>query len=461
MGRRLVAVVAVTAGVLAPVAVGAVGVASAAQQVYTPPPATAADARLPQPPGHDATKPTAVIVLGLDGTNVADSLAPFEVLTESGVFNVYTVAERRAPVPLTGGLDLLPDYSFAELEDLLGAAPADVIMVPQLKGEDRDGTVVSWLREQHADGAPLMVSVCVGAELVAQAGVLDGRPATSHWLKLIGLRRDQPQVRWQDDVTYVDDGDVVSSAAVLFGVDGALRAIERTAGTATARRAADAVRWPHYSPGRPASVTPAGPRPADLVALLSAGFRWDRPRMGVLLRDGVGETALAAAFRPYTELSYLARPVAVSLDGEPVRSRHGLTFLPRQELGAVASQLDRLVVPGAAPALGAVPPLPSVAAPVPLPDRPAYAFDAALRDIAAVDDVATARWVAKSLGYPLPSVDADARGWPWALVLRPLAIGVLAAGAVLLVAGAVRRRRTGSWRVSHRGRPVRRKGTGA
>jgi hypothetical protein len=167
-----------------------------------------------------------------------------------------------------------------------------------------------------------------------------------------------------------------------------------------------------------------------VVALLSAGYRWDRPTTGVLLTDGVGEIELASAFRPYTELSYLARPVAVTADGRPVRSRHGLTFAPRAVLATAAPRLDRVLVPGADAARhGAAdgPSLPEQVTPVYLPDRPGFAFDAALRDIARTRDVATARWVAKSLQYPTATPWLSGPAWPWDLTLRPV---LIAAGAV-------------------------------
>lgn len=187
--RRLGVAAAVrAAGILTPLAVGAAGVAGAVHQVYPIPPAGAANPHPARRPGHDPAKPTAVVVLGREGTNAADTLAPYEVLAVSEAFNLYTVADRRTPVPLTGGLDLMSDLSFAELDNLL-ATPPEVIVVPQIKGEDGpDGVVVSWLRTQHARGAPLLVRVCVGAGHLAQAGVLHGRPATSHWLGLIGRR---------------------------------------------------------------------------------------------------------------------------------------------------------------------------------------------------------------------------------------------------------------------------------
>jgi putative intracellular protease/amidase len=399
-----------------------------------------------------------VVVLGSAGANAADVLAPYEVLAGTGAFNVYTVAARRGPVPLTGGLDLVPDLTFEQLSDRLPGGTPDVIVVPQLPGAGEPSTapVVEWLQQQRADGDPLLVSVCTGADVLASAGLLDGRPATSHWLGLIGLRGDHPAVRWQDGVRFVDDGDVITTAGVLSGVDGALRVIERMLGPAAAGQAARAVRWWDYVPGEAAPIPRSRPAPADVVGLLSAGYRWDRPSMGVLLTEGVGEIELASAFRPYTELSYLARPVAVTVDGQPIRSRHGLTFAPRAELDTAAPELDGLVVPGADAARHAAADglaLPARLAPVYLHERPGFAFDGALRDIARTRDVATARWVAKTLQYPTTDPELSGAAWPWALTLRPLLIAVAAVGAAALTVRLLRRRQRAPVAAAARPRP--------
>jgi putative intracellular protease/amidase len=433
-----------------PGAVAAAGIAGARGEVYTArePGAPTAPVDDVAAPTHDPGKPTAVILLGSEGANAADVLAPYEVLAATEAFSLYTVAPQRQPVPLTGNLDLVPDLSLGQLDQRLPTGP-EVIVVPQLS-EVASGLppsvapVIAWLQRQRAQGDPLLVSVCVGAEVPAEAGLLDGRPATSHWLGLIGLRRNYPQVGWQDGVTYVDDGDVISTAGVLSGVDGALRVIERMVGPAAAAKAARAVAWPAYHPGGPAAIRQSRPAPADVVGLLSAGYRWDRPSTGVLLTDGVGEIELASAFRPYTELSYLARPVAMTTDGRPVRSRHGLTFVPRADLASAVPGLDRLVVPGADAARRAVADglsLPERLTPRYLHDQPGFAFDAAVGDIARTQDVATARWVAKTLQYPTTTPELSGPAWPWALTLRPI---LLAAAAVAAVLGIqiVRRRRS-------------------
>ena len=432
-----------------PGAVAAAGIAGATGEIYTARDGSAPPAPVDNvaAPAHDPGKPTAVILLGPEVANAADVLAPYEVLAATGAFNLYTVAPQRQPVPLTGGLDLVPDLSLGQLDQRLPTGP-EVIVVPQLS-EVAAGLppsvapVVQWLQRQRADGDPLLVGVCVGAQVLAEAGLLDGRPATSHWLGLIGLRRDYPGVRWQDGVAYVDDGDLITTAGVLSGVNGALRVVERMVGQAAAARAARAVHWPAYSPGAPAPIRRSRPAPADTVAVLSAGYRWDRPTMGVLLTDGVGETELASVFRPYTELSYLARPVAVTTDGRPVRSRHGLTFAPRADLASAAPGLDRLVVPGAEAARREAAEglsLPEGLAPVYLHHRPGFAFDAALADIARTRDVATARWVAKTLQYPTTDPPLSGPAWPWTLTLRPILIAAAAVAAVLGIRRLRRRR---------------------
>lgn len=438
-------VVLVAAALVLPVLVAVVGVSQAVDEVY---PARdrvlrawpAAPSRSTKP-RIDPDRPTVAIVLGEQGANVADSLAPYEVFARTGRFNVLAVAPTTDPVTLTGGLDVVPHLSFAELGRRLDGPP-DVIVVPQVHGSTT--AVTTWLRAQRRQGAPLVMGVCVGVEAVADAGLLEGRPATTHWLKLIGVRRSHPDVRWTDGVRFVDDGDVITTAGVLSGIDGSLRVVERLVGPGAATRVADELHWSGYRPDRPLDTVTLEPAPADLVALLSASYRWDRPTVSVPLADGIGEIELASVFRPYSELSYLARLEAVSADGASIRSRHGLTFLPRGDLAAVAES-DRVLVPGAGhvadvAAAGAD----AAGGPVTRLHRGGeFPFDGTLRDIAGTYDAATARWVAKSLQYDPRAETPAGSAWPWGLALRPVALAGL--GVVLVV--VLRRflsRRTGS-----------------
>ena len=106
-----------------------------------------------------------MILLASERANAADILSPYEVLAATGAFNLYIVAPTRQPVPLTGGLDLVPDLSLGQPDQRLPTGP-EVIVVPQLS-EVPSGlppsvaAIVQWLQRQRAQGDPLLVGVCV------------------------------------------------------------------------------------------------------------------------------------------------------------------------------------------------------------------------------------------------------------------------------------------------------------
>ncbi|WP_198170969.1 DJ-1/PfpI family protein [Actinoplanes awajinensis] len=426
--RRSLAVL--FAGLAAAATVGVIHGVGAVDAVYPAP------RSVPLPPPAAAAadpRPTVAVLLGPAGANAADVLAPFETLAVSGRYRVVTVAESRAPVPLTGGLDLVPDHTFADVGDVAW------IVVPEVQqaGSAQLQPAVDWLRQRHAAGTRIL-SVCAGTGLLARTGLLADRPATSSWLALYGLERQYPDVRWTRGVRYVDDGRIITTAAVLSGIDGALRIIERDHGADVARQAAAAVQWPHYHPGGPASIDAAHPAPADAVALLNAGFRTP-VRAGVLLTPGVGEIELASVFRTYTQLSYVARLTSVTADGQPIRSRHGLTFVPR---AAVTTGYDRLLVPGHDAARTHT--VDATWQPVYVHRRAGFPFDGTLRDLAATTDTPTARWVTKTLEYR-PG-DLTGPGVPFSPVLL-LALALAAGGIIYAVAraGLARAPRLRTW----------------
>jgi hypothetical protein len=253
-------------------------------------------------------------------------------------------------------------------------------------------------------------------------------------------------VDWQRGLRYLDDGDVITTGGLLSSVDGTLRVVERLMDSGAAAAAARAVGWRYYSPDTAATLPGSRLAPTDaMLHLLNVGFRASATTVGVVLTDGVGELELAAAFGPYAEVK-AARTLAIAAGGGVVRSSHGLTFVPRAGLDA-AGRVDRLVVPGAGTAAN---PAPEVAAAASsagvsmdyLHERPGFAFDAALRDVARTMDAPTARWTAKILEYPAGELGLAGPGGPWALALSPLSLGLLGLAAAVGTARLVRQART-------------------
>ncbi|GAA4364040.1 DJ-1/PfpI family protein [Actinomadura verrucosospora] len=445
LGRGLVVLVAL---LLVPGVEFLISSRSFASYRYAPP--TAGGLPAVAPPVHARGKPTVAVVVGNAGANVADALVPYDLLASTGRFNVYTVAPERRPLPLLGGLDLVPDLDFAELSRRLDGRAPDVTVVPEMPSDDDGGDrrVVAWLRSTASRG--LVLGVCTGARLVAEAGLLDGREATTHWYRLSGLKDAHPAVRWRRGVRYVDAGNVITTGGLLSSVDGTLRVIERLAGTDTAAAAARAAGWHRYSPGTPARMPESRLVPSDaIVHLLNLGFRSHSTKVGVVLTDGVGELELASVFSPYAEVKAV-RTVAIAATAT-VRSRHGLTFAPRRRLAGAGDGVDRLMVPGTTAAANPDPEIAAAArrAGVPLEyphRRPGFAFDPVVRSMARTLDRPTARWTSKILEYRSADLGPSGPSWPWTPTLRLLLFGLAGVAALAVVRVTARLITTGSLR---------------
>lgn len=210
-----------------------------------------------------------VAVLALDRIIPLDFALPVEILAHAP----YRV-QVCAPAPTirtTVGFTMSRDVGLRWL------SRADTVVVPGYRPhlERLDPEIVSALQRAHARGAR-MVSICLGAFALAQAGILDGRPATTHWRNTEELDRHFPAVQVRPDVLYVDDGDVLTSAGASSGMDLCLHLVRRDFGVDVARRTAqDLVAAPHRDGNqaqfiaRPVEVTGNGPI-AELCQQLSA-----------------------------------------------------------------------------------------------------------------------------------------------------------------------------------------------
>jgi transcriptional regulator GlxA family with amidase domain len=142
-------------------------------------------------------------------------------------YEIELVASSAAPVRTSSSLRLVPDRAIAACR-----GPIDTLVVAGGLGAAaarRDEPLIGWLREA-AGRSRRVASVCTGAFLLASAGLLDGRRATTHWDACAALRRHHPDVTVEPDPIFVRDGDVYTSAGVTAGIDLALALVEEDAG---------------------------------------------------------------------------------------------------------------------------------------------------------------------------------------------------------------------------------------
>ncbi len=185
-------------------------------------------------PVNESSNPRRVAILLYPGVQSLDVTGPLEVfagaarlvaargLSDPG-YEVVTIARSPEPVRSSSGLRLSPDAPLPR-----ASAPIDTLIVPGGEGREQavaDETLLRWLARAPAR-TRRVAAVCTGSFLLAAAGVLDGRRATTHWAWARRLAREYPAVEVDPDPIFVRDGNVWTSAGVTAGIDLALAMVE-------------------------------------------------------------------------------------------------------------------------------------------------------------------------------------------------------------------------------------------
>jgi transcriptional regulator GlxA family with amidase domain len=246
--------------------------------------------------------PRAAIVV-FDRFQALDAFGPLEVLAGAG-YEVELVARRAGPVRASNGSVVLVETA---LDDLPG--PIDTLLVTGGQGTRHPTELadVASLVAAHARRAGRVASVCTGAFVLAEAGLLDGKRCTTHWHYSERLAAHYPSVILEPDSIYVRDGAVWTSAGVTAGIDLALALVEEDRGSEVARQIARHLVVYLQRPGGQhqfsapmAAQCTSGATLRDLVAWIREHLDADCSVAALARRAGMSQRSLARAFR--TEL---------------------------------------------------------------------------------------------------------------------------------------------------------------
>ncbi|MDJ0573258.1 MAG: DJ-1/PfpI family protein [Pleurocapsa sp. MO_192.B19] len=383
-------------------------------------------------PSYDRSKQTAVILVSNEGTETTDLLVPYEIFSASNKFNVYTVAPKRQISPLTsGGVDIIPDFSFAEFEQNIGSSP-DLIVIPAVHNWQYSA-LINWIVEHNQEKTTIL-SICEGARLLAATGLLENRQATTHWLTLNSLQKKYPNTEWVKDVKYLESGNIITTPGVITGaMNGSLFTLEKLAGKSVAKDVAQKLNYPLID-----STEFKSPNLEfkDMLLLLIGAYKWHKENTGVFLNEGIGEINLTAVLDTYPR-SFTARTISIAPERKIVHSQYGLDLVPRFSF-ASTPKLDRLLVLDNQSHLSLKNwatnknnlELESLSSLSKYPDR--FIFDNVLRDLAQQENKPLAKVVAKTLEYQVDSINLEGKDFPLWLLLKPLAIALVSLAVVVI-----------------------------
>jgi transcriptional regulator GlxA family with amidase domain len=192
-----------------------------------------ADPAAPPVPREKAVKTVAVLLF--EGVELMDFAGPAEVfiIADRGkAFRVVTIAESTKPIKTMGGITVTPDFSFDN------APKADILVIPGGNTRAVGPAGKAWLKKASGD-AGITMSVCYGAFLLADAGILNGKEATTHHWAIDDLKAAAPKCKVVTGKRFVASGKIVTTAGVTAGIDGALHVVEQQLGKKAAKWAAE------------------------------------------------------------------------------------------------------------------------------------------------------------------------------------------------------------------------------
>ncbi|MFI9341431.1 GlxA family transcriptional regulator [Streptomyces sp. NPDC052773] len=252
------------------------------------------------PGGDPDFRPHRVVVLALDG------LLPFELGIPHRIFgrpkdtrgrHLYEVVTCSVRPP--GPVETDADFAIHVAHGPEALATADTVIVPasyELGPVHEEGVLTEELAAALAHIRPgtRLASICTGVYVLAAAGYLDGRPATTHWADAERLQRMFPKVKVDADVLFIDDGDVLTSAGVAAGIDLCLHIVRRDHGTAVANDVARrTVVPPHRDGGQAQYIQRPVPDPQQATTTTARAWALGRLHEPIQLRDMAEQEAMS------------------------------------------------------------------------------------------------------------------------------------------------------------------------
>lgn len=272
---------------------------------------------------HGGRPPLIAVAALNDASETTDLILPIGLLRRANIADVRLVAAENAPIQLYPALRVMPDMSITAFDQAFPEG-ADYIIIPAMSRQDQ--ALAQWLRQQAARGARI-IAICVGALVAAEAGLLDGRKATTHWYYRSELQRRATNIQLVRDRRMVMDQEIVTTTGISASMPMMLMLIEAIGGHAKAQQLAQELAidsWNSTHDSEAFQLT----QPFVRTILANRLQFWRHEQIALNLDDGMDEVTLALAADSWSR-TYRSR--VVSVGAGPVTTANGLVILPDRQ----------------------------------------------------------------------------------------------------------------------------------
>ena len=303
------------------------------------------------------SRPLIAVVGANEGSETTDYLIPYGVLKRSGVADVVSLGVGPGPVQLMPALTIVPDATIAEF-DRQHPDGVDYVIVPALHNAS-NFALIAWLKAQSKKRATI-VGICAGAWVLANAGLLDGRKATTIWASVEALRAAHPSMRYVPNRRYVVDRGVVTTTGVSASLPLSLALVEAIAGRERATALARNLGAPGWNVEHASGAFHATRSDVRAMVQAFAGLR-RHETVGIPVAPGVDEVSLAFRADAYANTN-LTRVMTLADGAGPIATANGMRLIPDGTRGKVHMDVMLAGTPS---------------------EKPVVAFESAFADIAA------------------------------------------------------------------------------
>ena len=199
-----------------------------------------------------------VAILLYNGVELVDMSDPIDVFLHANAYNdaryqIYTVAaDSEVVLSEDQAVTITPRYSIKD-ED---CPEPDIIIIPGILNNEPDPTLIEWIKTMGGNPKKIVMSVCIGAFILARTGLLAGKKATTHYLSIKTLQTEYPDITVVRNVRFVEDGNIASTGGITSGIDGALHLVKKLDGDIVAQQTADVMVYNRNAPLPPYTLLP-------------------------------------------------------------------------------------------------------------------------------------------------------------------------------------------------------------